>query len=253
MDAASSSPSAAAAAPREQPQAVSTWPRSAQLATVFLLGVATTLLSIHCCRGLRWGSQPTELEWGAVAAYRIDLNRADRAELLQVPGIGESLARRIHEYRSQHGAFQSISDLRQVQGVGPATLERLRPHFVISLEGGSRDAGSSLEIPRPSQAQRNNAAAAKKDPEGRTASSKKEMQLGERIDINQATAAELQRLPGIGPKRAQLIVEERHRSPFTSIEQLRRIPGIGPKTMEKLRPYITVENGQERVVNADGS
>jgi competence ComEA-like helix-hairpin-helix protein len=52
---------------------------------------------------------------------------------------------------------------------------------------------------------------------------------------------ELQKLPGIGPAKAQRIMEERERQPFVSIEDLRRVNGIGPKTLDRLRPYITVE------------
>ena len=84
-------------------------------------------------------------------------------------------------------------------------------------------------------------------------SSKKETQLTGPIDINQATAAELQRLPGVGPKRAQLIIEERQKRPFASIEELRRVSGIGAKTLERLRPYITVENGPLHIVSTGGS
>src|SRR5712692_761499 len=130
MDAATSSPPAAVVPPQERPQSVPVWPRAAQLATVFLLGIATTLLIVHACRGLRWGSRPTEL-----AAYQIDLNRAGRAELLQVPGIGNNLAHGILEYRRQHGAFQSVDDLRQVHGIGPTILERLRPWLSVQPEG----------------------------------------------------------------------------------------------------------------------
>ncbi len=236
MDTATSSTPATVAPPKEQPPSVPTWPRAAQLATVFLLGVATTLLIVHACRGLRWGSRPTELERGTLAAYQIDLNRADRAELLQVPGIGNSLAQRIQEDRSEHGAFQSVSDLRRVPGIGPTTVERLRPWLSVQPEGVGRKAAVS-----------------NKDPGRRTSAGKKEIALGELINVNQATAAELQRLPGIGPKRAQQIVEERQKRPFESIEELRRVSGIGPKTMERLRPYVTVDNDPLRVVTAGGS
>jgi competence protein ComEA len=210
---------------------MSTWPRSAQLAMVFLLGVATTLLAVHGCRGLRWGSRPTELERTAVSAYRIDLNRADRAELAQVPGIGDSLAQRIQEYRGQHGPFQSVADLRQVKGVGPATLKRLEPWFTVR----SPDTETS------------------RSGDARKAAGKKEIPPGERINVNEASAVELQRLPGIGPKRAQQIIDERQKRPFTQIEELRRVPGIGPKTMDKLRPHVTVENPPLRVATAGDS
>ena len=60
----------------------------------------------------------------------------------------------------------------------------------------------------------------------------------EPIDLNTATAEELEALPGVGPKTAALIIRER---PYNSIEDLLRVKGIGEKTLEKLRPHIKVE------------
>ena len=61
------------------------------------------------------------------------------------------------------------------------------------------------------------------------------------IDINLATADELDRLPGIGPVRAKAIVETRARlGGFRTVEQLREVSGIGAKTLAKLRPYARV-------------
>lgn len=57
------------------------------------------------------------------------------------------------------------------------------------------------------------------------------------IDLNTATLAELETLPGVGPKTAQTIVEGR---PYGAVEDLLRVKGIGEATLEKLRPYVTV-------------
>ena len=65
-------------------------------------------------------------------AFRVELNQATWVEWMQLEGIGEILARRIVEYRQQHGAFQSIDDLSQVPGVGTATLNTIRPWIVCS-------------------------------------------------------------------------------------------------------------------------
>jgi len=61
----------------------------------------------------------------------LDLNRAGAAELDALPGIGPVLARRIVEYRQQHGAFRRVEELRAVRGVGPRLLERLRPRVGV--------------------------------------------------------------------------------------------------------------------------
>ncbi|HZW05605.1 MAG TPA: helix-hairpin-helix domain-containing protein [Phycisphaerales bacterium] len=64
---------------------------------------------------------------------------------------------------------------------------------------------------------------------------------GSVLDINTATAAQLEHLPGIGPAIAARIVADRARhGPYSTVEQLDRVEGIGPKTLQKLRPYITV-------------
>src|SRR5882724_4226709 len=59
-------------------------------------------------------------------AARIDLNRADVAELTQLPGIGPVLATRIVQAREADGPFAAVDDLHHVGGVSRRTIERLR-------------------------------------------------------------------------------------------------------------------------------
>jgi len=57
-----------------------------------------------------------------------------------------------------------------------------------------------------------------------------------RVDVNTASATELQELPRIGPKMAARIVQHRRdNGPFGTLDELRRVPGIGPRTVENLR------------------
>jgi competence protein ComEA len=64
---------------------------------------------------------------GATApAAPIDLNTANAAQLDELPGVGPVLAQRIVDYRTQHGGFRSIDELRQVSGIGEAKFADLK-------------------------------------------------------------------------------------------------------------------------------
>ena len=63
---------------------------------------------------------------------------------------------------------------------------------------------------------------------------------GEVIDLNTAAPEDLERLPGIGPAKAEAIAAYRaEHGPFQSVDQLTEVSGIGEATLETLRPYIT--------------
>jgi competence protein ComEA len=211
------------------------WPRSAQRALAILIGAATLLLAWYSCGSLRISSRPTELR-RETGLYQVDLNHADRAELLQLPGVGESLAQRILDSRREHGEFRRIEDLRRVKGIGPATLEKLRPWVCITEEEfRAEEEADSVPKPVRTRASRESAAAS-----ASVRDRKLTAQEG-RIDINRATAEELERLPGIGKKKARDIVAARQQRLFATVADLRRVKGIGPKTLEKLRPLVTVD------------
>ena len=58
-----------------------------------------------------------------------------------------------------------------------------------------------------------------------------------KVDLNRASAAQLDTLPGVGPVMVAKIIERR---PFTRIEELQEIDGVGAKTFERLAPYVKV-------------
>jgi len=58
------------------------------------------------------------------------------------------------------------------------------------------------------------------------------------IDINSASAAQLETLPGIGPSKAIAIIDNR---PYASVDDLERVPGIGAKTVDQLRTLVVVQ------------
>lgn len=62
---------------------------------------------------------------------------------------------------------------------------------------------------------------------------------GGRVDLNAASAEELESLPGIGPSLAGAIVAYREANgPFAGVDDLDDVPGIGPKTLENIRPLV---------------
>ena len=61
---------------------------------------------------------------------------------------------------------------------------------------------------------------------------------GGRINVNTATEAELEALPGVGPVIARRIIEGR---PYRSVDDLERVKGIGKKRLEEIRPLVTAE------------
>jgi competence protein ComEA len=80
------------------------------------------------------------------ARFQVDLNEADWPELVQLPGIGETLARRIVESRNRSGPFLDQEDLMRVRGIGPRTLDRVRPylrpmpdHEAVAIGDGPRE------------------------------------------------------------------------------------------------------------------
>ena len=176
-------------------------PRRTQLPALALL------LALAVLVGWRWysdhyGTRPTELQRDVT--HRVDLNRATRSELMAIPGIGPQLAERIVAHREGQGKFARVEDLNAVYGIGDATMNKMRPWVTVD----PADAEARVEPERLTR----------KPPAGasgvRTASSP-----GRRIDVNTASAAELDTLPGIGPVLADRIIAERQKRPFANVDE----------------------------------
>jgi competence protein ComEA len=61
----------------------------------------------------------------------ININTAPVEELVKLPKVGQKVAERIVEYRSQHGEFKQLEDLKAVQGIGDKVFENIRPMITL--------------------------------------------------------------------------------------------------------------------------
>ena len=77
----------------------------------------------------------------AAEEQRIDLNRADSAELRQLPGIGPVLSEAIVSWREEHGGFRTVEELQNVPGIGEKTLAGLRDYVYVGGLSTDEDPG----------------------------------------------------------------------------------------------------------------
>jgi len=91
-------------------------------------------IGIHWARWRSRGVELVEIERLPERQYdfRIDINHATWVEWMQLPGVGEIMARQIVADRVKHGPFASVEELSRVRGIGTVTLATIRPWLVCS-------------------------------------------------------------------------------------------------------------------------
>lgn len=150
---------------------------------------------------------------------RIDADKAGAQTLARLPRVGLSLAKRIVADRDSNGAFGGLAGLDRVAGIGPGLLKAMEPHLTFSGRQDGTAAGR--------QASPGSHAAL---PTGRLAAP---------VNVNTASAADLENLPLIGPSRALAIVAWRTRhGSFASEADLVRVPGVSQRMVDAIRQHI---------------
>ena len=61
----------------------------------------------------------------------VNINTADEKELDKLPGVGPAMAKRIVEYRTENGAFQSPEEIKRVKGIGDAKYEKMKDKIAL--------------------------------------------------------------------------------------------------------------------------
>jgi len=135
----------------------------------------------------------------------IDVDQGSAAELARLPKVGPRLAKVIVADREAHGPFGGLDGLDRVSGIGPGLLKLVAPHVRFSSGGPS---GTPNTGPVP-------------------------------LNLNRASLAELDALPGIGPAKAAAILRYREQhGQFSSIDELGQVSGFGPAAVARIRDRL---------------
>jgi competence protein ComEA len=180
------------------------------------------------------GDPPTTIHRGPV-----DLNNADAKELQTLPGIGPALAEGIVKQRP----YASFADLERVKGLGKAKIEALNGRVKFGSPEAhptDKDASAPSAKTKPSRTERSSPSTTASVPSADRSTTPKQESLtpGKKININTAKKETLDALPGIGPVKAQAIIEAR---PFKTIEDIKKVKGIKDFEFDKIKDMITVQ------------
>lgn len=119
-----------------------------------------------------------------------------------------------------------------------AVPQTVSPVVITSAEAASAVASASTTSPVPTTT--SSAPATTAPPP--TTDHAKRATVDDPVTLNTATLEDLERLPGIGPKRAAAILELRQKlGRFRQVEDLMRVKGVGRATLKKLRPIVRLD------------
>jgi competence protein ComEA len=167
-----------------------------------------------------------------LALATVNLNTASQAQLEALPGVGAVTAQAIMAARP----FKSVADLKNVKGIGDARFNKIAPMVTAAAEpvpaAPARAANSPISKSAQEMSRMNTPV------QSPIASASAGIRAGEQINLNSASETELERLPGIGPKKAEAIIQAR---PFHAIEEVMKVKGIKQGIFAKIKNNITVE------------
>jgi competence protein ComEA len=120
--------------PSADQQSPPAWPRltlhrNDQAVAAAFIVLSLILIAVWCGYQSYLGGRTIDIERAESIAidFKIDVNQAQWPELALMPNIGEQLAKRIVADRTERGPFKELEELRRVRGIGPKTLESMKP------------------------------------------------------------------------------------------------------------------------------
>ncbi len=162
---------------------------------------------------------------------KVDINTASEAELQTLPGVGKSTVKKIISHRP----YASVSDLKKA-GVSAKSIQKIEP-LASAGAASSRISEPAGAAPTTSRSHSANA-----DATGKKASTAK-------VDLNTASEAELQTLPGVGKSTAKKIMSNR---PYASVSDLKKA-GVSAKTIQKIEPLASAGTASSRISEPAGA
>jgi competence protein ComEA len=169
----------------------------------------------------------------------IDLNIADQKALESLPGIGPATATEIMKGRP----YTSVDDLGRVKGMSKGKIEKLKGMVTVGKPEGAQPSTPTtpsvpaIAVPAPPKPAKVEPTVPKA-PSGIEKKSALKLAPGEKVNINTANKEMLEALPGIGPAKAQAIIEGR---PYQTPEDIMKVKGIKQGTFDKIKDQITVK------------
>jgi comEA protein len=179
----------------------------------------------------------------------VDVNSADLKTLETLPGVGPSIAKKIVDGRP----YKTLADLQKIKGLGKSRVDAMKD--LVTFGPATADTSTNTVAAVPAKKPKKPAAttastssssstpAASSSSGAGSSHSSGGLAVGEKVNINTATAVELDKIPGIGPTKAQAIVDYRTQNGnFTSIEDIQKVKGIKSGVFSKIKDSIKVSD-----------